>query len=179
VGICRSREEAERALASARAVWEGRRGLRLQPDTTRIVHITQGFEFLGYKIGRGKGLRYTPGGQALYAIPRDRSIRRFTDKVRAITQRRNLQSLAGMVDGLNPVVRGWGMYYRRAHVRRLFHWLDRWIVRRVWSFYFQAMAQRRVALAAGAEPLRGTEAHSPPATDPSMASYYRQKGYPR
>ena len=89
VAICRSRAEAERALASARAVLEGKLKLRLHPDKTRIVHITQGFEFLGYKIGRGKGLRYKPGGSGLYAIPRDRSIRCFKDRVRAITHRHN------------------------------------------------------------------------------------------
>jgi hypothetical protein len=136
VAICRSRSEAERALASARAVLEGRLGLRLHPDKTRIVHITQGFEFLGYKIGRGnKGFRYKASRPSLYAIPRDRSICRFKDRVRAITQRRNPRGLVGMVNELNPVVRGWGMYYRRAHVRRLFHRLDGWIVRRVWSFH--------------------------------------------
>jgi len=52
LAVCCSRQEAERALASARAALE-ELGLRLHPDKTRIVHITQGFEFLGYKIGRG------------------------------------------------------------------------------------------------------------------------------
>jgi RNA-directed DNA polymerase len=54
--VCRSRSEAEGALTSARVVLEGALGLRLHPDKTRIVHITRGFEFLGYKIGRGRGL---------------------------------------------------------------------------------------------------------------------------
>lgn len=179
VTIGRSHAEAERALASARAVLEGRLGLRLHPDKTRIVHITQGFEFLGYKIGRGTRLRYKAGGPGLYAIPRDRSIRRFKDRVRAITQRRNPKSLAGMVNELNPVVRGWGMYDRRAHVRRLFHRLDRWIVRRVWSFYFKRwrnagwrwLPERKLY-----GELRLTHLLR---LIPSMASSYRQKGYTR
>jgi RNA-directed DNA polymerase len=177
--ICRSRAEAERALASARAVLGGRLGLRLHPDKTRSVHITQGFEVLGYKIGRGKGFRHKAGGPSLYAIPRDRSIRRFKDKVHAITQRRNPQSLAGMVNELNPVVRGWGMYYRRARVRRLFHRLDGWIVRRVWSFRctrwhnagWRWLPKRRLYGELGLTHLLRLI--------PSMASYYRQKGYPR
>jgi group II intron reverse transcriptase/maturase len=126
VVVCRSRQEAERALASARAVLEGDLGLQLHPDKTRIVHITQGFEFLGYKIRRGKGLRYKPIGEGLYAFPTDRSIQRFKDKVRAATNRRNPKDLRGMLDELNPVLRGWGNYYRRANVRRLFHRLTRW-----------------------------------------------------
>ena len=38
---------------------------------------------------------------------------------------------------LNPTLRGWGEYYKRAHVRTLFHRLDRWIVRRIWSHRFR------------------------------------------
>ncbi|MGZ6839744.1 MAG: reverse transcriptase domain-containing protein [Frankiaceae bacterium] len=40
--VCRSRSEAERALASARAVLEGELGLRVHPDKTRIAHVTRG-----------------------------------------------------------------------------------------------------------------------------------------
>ena len=69
LAVCRTREEAERALASARAVLEGELGLRIHPDKTRIVHISQGFEFLGYKIGLGRGLTFQAGGIGLYAIP--------------------------------------------------------------------------------------------------------------
>ena len=35
--------------------------------------------------------------------------------------------------GLNPLVRGWGEYYKRAHIRKLFQRLDGWIRRRIWS----------------------------------------------
>ena len=38
-----------------------------------------------------------------------------------------------LIDEINPVIRGWGQYYCKAHVRRLFHQLDGWIVRRFWS----------------------------------------------
>ncbi|MGH3849787.1 MAG: group II intron reverse transcriptase/maturase, partial [Pseudonocardiaceae bacterium] len=130
---CRSQTEARRALASAREVLEGELGLRLHPEKTRIVHITRGFEFLGYKIGRGKGLRHKAGGPSLYAVPTDRSVKRFKDKVRTATCRRNPKDLEGIVDELNPIIRGWGNYYRRAKVRRLYHRLNRWIAMRVWS----------------------------------------------
>ena len=72
--VCRTREEAERALTSARAVLEDELGLRIHPEKTRIVHVSQGFEFLGYKIGLGRGLRFKSGGTGLYAIPRQRSV---------------------------------------------------------------------------------------------------------
>jgi hypothetical protein len=67
------------------------------------------------------------------AVPTGRSIKRFKDKVRTATNRRNPKDLEGLLDELNPIIRGWGNYYRRAHVRRLCHRLNRWIVLRVWS----------------------------------------------
>jgi len=178
LAVCCSRQEAERALASARAALE-ELGLRLHPDKTRIVHITQGFEFLGYKIGRGKGLDYKTGKPSLYAIPSDRSIRRFKDKVRAVTNRRNPKTLEAMLDELNPVVRGWGTYYQRAHVRGLFHRLNGWIVRRVWSWRtkrwrnagWRELPERRLYGELGLVNLLQLI--------PSMQGYYRQKGYIR
>jgi RNA-directed DNA polymerase len=43
----------------------------------------------------------------------------------------------GQTGELNPLLRGWGEYYKRAHVRKLFNQLDRWIVRRIWSHRFK------------------------------------------
>src|SRR5204862_526675 len=82
---------------------------------------------------RGKGLRYKAGGPSLYARPTDRSIKRFKDKVRTATNRRNPKDLEGVLAELNPIIRGWGNYYRRAKVRRLYHRLNPWIVMRVWN----------------------------------------------
>lgn len=177
--VCGSRREAERALTSARAVLEGELGLRVHPEKTRIVHISQGFEFLGYKVKRGRGLRYKAGGPDLYAYPRDRSIQRFKDRVRQVTNRRNPKTLEGLLDELNPVIRGWGMYYRRAHVRRLFHRLDGWIVRRIWSWRYKRW--RNV----GWRKLPRQQLYGELGLVnllqliPSMEGYYRQKGYTR
>lgn len=179
VVVCHSRREAERALASARAVLEGELGLRVHPDKTRIVHVAQGFEFLGYKIKRGTGMKFKAGGPGLYAYPRDRSIERFKNRVRQITNRRNPKTLEGLLDELNPVVRGWGTYYRRANVRRLFHRLDGWIVRRIWSWRYKRwrntgwkrLPRRRLYGELGLVKLLQLV--------PSMEDYYRQKGYSR
>jgi RNA-directed DNA polymerase len=177
--VCRSKSEAERALASARAVLEGELGLQLHPEKTRIVHITRGFAFLGYKIGRGRGLRYKAGGPGLYAVPTDRSLKRFKDKVRTATNRRNPKDLEGVLDELNPIVRGWGNYYRRAHVRRLYNRLNGWIVLRVWGHQYKHwrnagwrhLPERRLYGELGLVNLLQLI--------PSMESYYRQKGYAR
>jgi group II intron reverse transcriptase/maturase len=175
--VCRTREEAERALASARSVLEGQLGLRIHPEKTRIVHVSQGFEFLGYKIGLGRGLRFKSGGIGLYAIPRQRSIDRFKDKARALTRRRIAVPLEELIHVLNPVIRGWGMYYRRANVRRLFNRLNRWIVRRIWGWRFKRWRN------AGWRTLPETRLYGEYGLVnllqliPSMREYYRQKGY--
>lgn len=175
--VCRTREEAERALASARAVLEGELGLRVHPEKTRIVHVSQGFEFLGYKIGQGRGLRFKQGGIGLYAIPRQRSVERFKDKVRALTRRRIAVPLGELIHDLNPVIRGWGMYYRRANVRRLFNRLNMWIVRRIWGWRFKRWRN------AGWRTLPETRLYGEYGLVnllqliPSMRDYYRQKGY--
>jgi group II intron reverse transcriptase/maturase len=177
---CKTRRDAERALTSARAVLEGELGLRVHPDKTRIVYVAQGFEFLGYKIKQGeRRLRYRQAGPDLYAYPRDRTIERFKKRVRQITNRRNPKKLGGLLDELNPVIRGWGNYYRRAHVRRLFHRLDGWILRRIWSWRYKRWRCR------GWQKLPRTKLYGELGLVnllqliPSMAGYYRQKGYSR
>ena len=176
VVVCRTRQEAERALTKARAVLEDQLGLQLHQDKTRIVHASQGFEFLGYKIGRGKGMKYKAGGPDLYAIPTDRSIQRFMNRVRQITNRRNPSTLDEMISELNCVIRGWGNYYKRAHVRRLFNRLNQWIVLRIWSWKhkrwhnagWRHLPQRKLYGELGLVNLLQLI--------PSMSDYYRQKG---
>jgi group II intron reverse transcriptase/maturase len=136
---CTSVAEARAAVAAALRILK-ELGVQLHPQKTRIVHVRQGFEFLGYKIKRGKQLRLPPGkirsgaqSGALYAYPREKSIRHFMDQVRALTKRRVPLKTKELIEELNPVLRGWGHHYKRAHVRKLFHRLDGWIVRRIRS----------------------------------------------
>src|SRR5712691_5135713 len=143
VVTCESAAEARAAVAAALRILN-ELGVQLHPQKTRIVHVRQGFEFLGYKIKRGKQLRLPPskirsGAQsgALYAIPREKSVHRFMDQVRVLTSRRVPLKTKELIEELNPVLRGWGHHYKRAHVRKLFHRLDGWIVRRLRSHRFK------------------------------------------
>ncbi len=141
---CRSAAQARAALETARRVLK-QLGVQINPQKTRIVHVRHGFEFLGYKIKRGSRPMRLPSGKikssakagALYAIPREESIRRFKEQVRRLTRRKAPVTTAELIQQVNPVLRGWGEYYKRAHVRRLFHRLDGWIVRRIWSHRFK------------------------------------------
>jgi hypothetical protein len=94
VVTCRSAAEARAALDAAARILK-QLGVELHPQKTWIVHVRYGFEFLGYKIKRGRGLRLASskirsGAKSgeLYAFPRDKSLRRFKDQVRQRTKRR-------------------------------------------------------------------------------------------
>jgi group II intron reverse transcriptase/maturase len=137
---CKSAAEARAAIVAAQRILE-QLSVVLHPQKTRIVHVRQGFEFLGYKIKRGqRPLKLLPhkiqnGVRQgnLYAYPTRKSIQRFQDQVRERTRRRVPLTTSELIANLNPVIRGWGNYYKRAHVRKLFNKLRGWIVQRIWS----------------------------------------------
>src|ERR1700680_1846837 len=141
---CKSAAEARAAVDAARRILK-QLGVELHPQKTRIVHVRDGFEFLGYKIKRGTRKLSLPESKirsqarqgALYAYPKEKSIRRFMDQVRQRTKRRIPLKTKELIAALNPLLRGWGQYHKRAHVRTLFHRLDGWIVRRIWSHRYK------------------------------------------
>jgi RNA-directed DNA polymerase len=144
VVTCKSAAEAKAAVEAAGRILK-QLGVELHPQKTRIVHVQNGFEFLGYKIKRGKKKLYLPESRirsqarqgALYAYPKEKSIRHFMDQVRQRTKRKIPLKTKELIAELNPLLRGWGEYYKRAHVRTLFHRLDGWIVRRIWSHRYK------------------------------------------
>ena len=142
VVTCKSAAEATGAVDAARRILK-QLDVELHPQKTRIVHIQKGFEFLGYKIKRGtrrlrmpaRRIRTKAAQGTLYAYPKAKSIRRFMDEVRRRTQRRLCFDTHELIKELNPVLRGGGEYYKRAHVRLLFYCLDRWITHRIWAYH--------------------------------------------
>jgi RNA-directed DNA polymerase len=140
VVTCATKAEAKAALNTAKKILE-KLGVTLQAEKTRIVHVYQGFEFLGYKIKRGsqpmnlapERIRSGAAKGGLYAYPREKSLEHFKEQIRRRTRRKAPLKTQELIEELNPVIRGWGNYYCRAHVRKLFSRLDRWIVRRIWS----------------------------------------------
>jgi group II intron reverse transcriptase/maturase len=140
----RTRREAKQSLVEAEKILK-KLGVTLNAVKTRIVHIKNGFEFLGYKIKRGsRPMRLSPGQIRsgirrgdLYAYPREKSIQHFKDQIRKRTSRKASVTTQTLIEQINPVIRGWGNYYCRANVRTLFHRLNRWIVHRIWSHRFK------------------------------------------
>jgi RNA-directed DNA polymerase len=116
--LCPSREDAERALALVQQ-WVTDNGLTLHPTKTKIVDArTEGFDFLGYHF-RGR-LR----------LPRQKSLDKFKDTIRAKTRRTSGDSLLFIINSMNRTVRGWFTYFRHCYPT-VFHGLDRWLRNRL------------------------------------------------
>ncbi len=118
--LCRTREEADAALAEVRA-WVGENGLALHPEKTHVGDCRQpgqGFEFLGYRFEAGQ--RHV----------RQKSLNKFKDSIREKTRRTRGDSLACAVKDLNPLLRGWFGYFKYAH-HTTFGKLDGFVRRRL------------------------------------------------
>ena len=98
-------------------------GLRLSPEKTRVVHIDQGFDFLGFHIRRRR--KRGTQKQCVYTTPSKKAVQAAKDKVRYKTRRSTLHlSLAGLITSLNQTLRGWANYFRHGVSARAFHDLD-------------------------------------------------------
>ena len=144
VVTCKSRTEAHSVLKSAKNIL-AKLGVTLHPEKTRVVHVKHGFEFLGYKIKKGNTKLDLPSAKIksgarfgkLYAFPREKSVKHFKDQIRVRTRRKAPLKTQDLIREINPVIRGWGNYFHKSHVRKLFNKLDRWIKRRVWSHKYK------------------------------------------
>jgi RNA-directed DNA polymerase len=120
VVLCKSREEADAALAIIRA-WVDANGLRLHPGKTHVGNCLvkgQGFEFLGYQFEAGQ------------RFVRKKSLNRIKDTIRAKTRRTRGESLERIIADLNRSLRGWFRYFQHAHPRT-FVVLDKFVRRRL------------------------------------------------
>jgi RNA-directed DNA polymerase len=129
VALCRSREEAEQALERIGQVLHGL-GLKLSAEKTRIVHLDEGFDFLGWHYH----------GQKRW--PRKKSVDTLRRKMRALTRRTRAGSLQSICAELAPIQRGWFNFFRSGNVQPLFGALDGWLRRRLRSV-LRKRAKRR------------------------------------
>jgi RNA-directed DNA polymerase len=98
-------------------------GLRLSEEKTRVCHIDEGFDFLGWRIQR-RAWRGRTGKTAIYTYPSKKSMASIKDKVRVLTRRAKHRTLADLLRRLNPVLRGWCNYFRHGVSARTFSYVD-------------------------------------------------------
>lgn len=122
--FCTSEEEAndvkERLVA-----WLGPRGLRFNEEKTRVVHLSQGFDFLGFNVRRfDEKLIIKPSKEALRKIRE-----RLSTEMRALRG----ANVEAVLRKLVPIVRGWSAYYRTVVSSKVFASLDR----HVWTLSYK------------------------------------------
>jgi RNA-directed DNA polymerase len=109
------REEAAAALAPL--------GLRLAEEKTCVVHIDEGFDFLGFTIRRMR--KRGTSKQYVYTVPSRKSIQAIKDKVSAKTYRSTLHhSPEALIQGINRALAGWANYFRHGVSKAVFSTID-------------------------------------------------------
>lgn len=128
VALCDSREQAEETKARL-VPWLAARGLAFNEEKTRVVHLDEGFDFLGFNVRRyGQKLLIKPSAGAIRRIRK-----RLADEVRAL---RGANATA-VIRTIAPIVRGWSAYYRGVVSTETFHKLDHylWQLLYKWALY--------------------------------------------
>ena len=85
-------------------------GLRLSDEKTRVCHIDEGFDFLGFRIQR-RSWRGRTGKRAIYTYPSKKALASVIGQGRMLTRRARHRTLADLLRRLNPVLRGWCNYF--------------------------------------------------------------------
>ncbi|MCA1702682.1 MAG: group II intron reverse transcriptase/maturase [Actinobacteria bacterium] len=119
VVCCRSRQEAEQVKARL-AAWLEPRGLAFNEAKTRIAHLSDGFDFLGFNFRR-----YTNG--KLLIKPSATAVTRFRDRLAKEFRALRGANVAAVLAKIVPIVRGWVAYYRTVVSTRVFHTLTNYL----------------------------------------------------
>lgn len=150
--FCKSRKSAERTLKNILPIIEGKLFLKVNQKKTEVAHISK-VKYLGYTFYRIKGkcrLRVHP-----------KSITKMKNKIREITNRKNVMSNAKREEKYQQFVRGWVNYFKLADMKGLLQKLDQWARRRIRAVYWKQWKKIRTKYgmlkALGAEHWRAKE----------------------
>jgi len=106
------------------------RGLTLSPEKTRITHITEGFDFLGWNMRKYNG--------KLVIKPSKANIHAHLKKVREIIKGSKAIKQINLIRQLNPVLRGWANYHSHMVAKKTFGYVDA----QVWSMLWRWSTRR-------------------------------------
>jgi RNA-directed DNA polymerase len=127
VVFCQSREDALRVKEEILPEWLADRGLTLAEEKTRLVHLRQGFDFLGFNVRHYRNARTSRTGYKLLIRPSKKSVNGVREDLREAWRGLKGQSVSAVLWRLNPIVRGWANYFRVGVASETFGKLDRWM----------------------------------------------------
>ena len=145
VTMCGTESQAREALRRIGLVMN-RLGLKLHPAKTRLVDLRrgkEGFVFLGCTIRKKRSILRAPGKHFMQRWPSPKATKRIRDRVREITDaRQSGKDVKQIIAELNPVLRGWGNYFRTGNADREFNKLDGFVFRRMRRWQYRRGGQR-------------------------------------
>jgi group II intron reverse transcriptase/maturase len=133
VVVCQTAAQAREGERRAAAVLS-ELGLSLSPEKTRTVELTrgkEGIDFLGFHLRKVESWKWR-GKWYLQRWPSARAMNSIRAKIRELTERRYAGlPIATAVERLNPVLRGWGNYFRDGNSARKFAQIDGYVHERL------------------------------------------------
>jgi group II intron reverse transcriptase/maturase len=134
------RRDVERYYAEFRQELE-KLGLKLNEEKTRVADAREGFDFLGMRF---QYKRTRNGKMNCYKWPRPQAVSRIKEKVRRAIGGRGNWELAEAIRRVNPILRGWGSYFRYGNSTEQFDKIDRYVWWRLrWQYYVERNKRRR------------------------------------
>ncbi|MBD0363939.1 MAG: group II intron reverse transcriptase/maturase [Coleofasciculus sp. C3-bin4] len=129
VVMCETREDAEAAVETL-IPWLQERGLTFSQEKTRIVHLQEGLDFLGFNFRHYYTPKQTKTGWKLLTKPSPKSIAAIKSKLKAEWLALRGRPVQEVIMRLNPIIRGWANYFRIGVASRTFRDLDAWMFQR-------------------------------------------------
>src|SRR6202158_5109976 len=145
VAMCRTESQAKEALRRIGLVMN-RLGLKLHPEKTRMVDLRRGkesFVFLGCTIRKKRSIQRNPRTHFMQRWPSPKATKRIRERVHELTDSRHSgQDVKQIIATLNPVIRGWGNYFRTGNADRKFTQLDSYVYQRLAQWMGRRGGQR-------------------------------------
>jgi retron-type reverse transcriptase len=145
VAMCRTESQAREALRRIGLVMN-RLGLKLHPEKTRMVDLRRGkesFVFLGCTIRKKRSIQRNRRAHFMQRWPSPKAMKRVRERVHELTDARHSgQDVKQILATLNPVLRGWGNYFRTGNAGRKFNQLDSYVYTRLTHWMDRRGGQR-------------------------------------
>jgi RNA-directed DNA polymerase len=129
VVFCESEEDTEAARQNLQD-WLAKRGLKLSENKTRVVYLTDGFDFLGFNIRHYRAPKTSKSGYELLIKPSKESVRKLKDLLRQEWMKLKGSNIVAVLKRLNPILRGWANYFRIGVSAKTLGAIDCWMFRR-------------------------------------------------
>jgi len=146
VVMCKTQSQANEAMRRIGIIME-RLGLTLHPEKTRYVRLNrgkEGFDFLGHTIRKRRSIQRNPRWHFVQRWPGPQAMKRVRARVHELTDVRQAgtSDVRNIITQLNPMLRGWGNYFRTGNAEHKFKLVDTHVWERLQRWQWRRGGQR-------------------------------------